>query len=181
MRISIRKLIAAASMALAATAGAAFGEEAPAKTAEDVVARMVAARGGLDKMKAIHSIEMKFKANQQGLEFPGKMDLERPGKLRLEMTIQGKTMVQAYDGQTAWMIMPFLGSLDPQRMSADEAKEVIEQADMDGPMVDAKAKGNTVELLGQEDVEGSPAWKLRSRSRTATSPTPTSTRRRASR
>ncbi len=159
MRLSVKGLFAAASMALAATA--AFGEEPAAKTADDVVAKFIAARGGMEKMKAIQSLEMKFKANQQGLEFPGKMDLKRPGKMRLEMTIQGKTMVQGYDGKTAWMIMPFLGSPDPQVMSADEAKEVIEQADMDGPMVDAKAKGNTVELLGQEDVEGSPAYKLK--------------------
>ena len=112
-------------------------------------------------MKAIQSLEMKFKANQQGLEFPGKMDLKRPGRLRMEMTIQGKTIVQAYDGKTAWMIMPFLGSPDPQAMSADDAKDVIEQADMDGPIVDYKAKGNAVELLGKEDVEGSPAYKLK--------------------
>lgn len=159
--MSIRKLIAAASLAVAAAAGAASGAEAPVQTADEVVGKFVAARGGMEKLKAIQSVEMKFKANQQGLEFPGKMDLKRPGKLRLEMTIQGKTMVQGYDGKTAWMIMPFLGSLDPQIMSADEAKEVIEQADIDGPMVDAKEKGNTVELLGKEDVEGSPAYKLK--------------------
>jgi len=92
---------------------------------------------------------------------PGKMDLKRPERVRLEMTIQGKTIVQAYDGKTAWMIMPFLGSPDPQKMSEDDAKDVVEQADMDGSIVDYKAKGNSVELLGKEDVDGSPAYKLK--------------------
>jgi hypothetical protein len=32
---------------------------------------------------------------------------------------------------------------------------------MDGPIIDYKAKGNSVELLGKEDVEGSPAYKLK--------------------
>lgn len=149
----LQKFIAVATLALAASSAA--------ETADDVIAKNVAARGGLDKIKAIQSLEMKIKANQQGLEFPGKMDLKRPERVRLEMTIQGKTIVQAYDGKTAWMIMPFLGSPDPQKMSADDAKDVIEQADMDGSIVDYKAKGNTVELLGKEDVDGSPAYKLK--------------------
>src|SRR5579864_3845280 len=113
MRLSVKGFLAAACLAAAAS-GAAFAEDAPVKTADDVIGKYVAARGGADKMKAIQSLEMKFKANQQGLEFPGKMDLKRPGKVRMEMTIQGKTMVQAYDGKTTWMIMPFLGSPDPQ-------------------------------------------------------------------
>ena len=153
MRLSVRGILAAACLAAAVSASA--------ETADEVIGKYVAARGGADKMKAIQSLEMKFKANQQGVEFPGKMDLKRPGKVRMEMTIQGKTMVQAHDGKTTWMIMPFLGSPDPQTMSSDEAKEVIEQADMDGPMVDYRTKGHTVELLGKEDVEGSPAWKLK--------------------
>jgi hypothetical protein len=69
--------------------------------------------------------------------------------------------VQAYDGKTAWAVMPFLGSPDPQVMAADDAKDVIEQADMDGPLVDYKAKGNAVELVGKDDVDGAPAWKLK--------------------
>jgi len=132
-----------------------------AQTVDEIVAKNVQARGGMDKLKAIHSLEFAVKMNQQGLEFPGKMDMKRPDKIRMDMTIQGKTLVQAYDGKTAWMIMPFMGSTDPQPMSADEAKEVIEQADFDGPMVDYKSKGNTVELIGQDDVEGSPAYKLK--------------------
>jgi outer membrane lipoprotein-sorting protein len=153
MGMSMRKLVAVASLLLASTAGA--------ETADEVIAKAVAARGGLEKMKAIQSLDMTIKANQQGLEFPGRMRFKRPDRLRLEMTIQGKTMVQAYDGKTAWMIMPFLGSPDPQTMSADDAKDVVEQADMDGPMVDYKAKGHSVELLGKDDVEGSPAYKLK--------------------
>lgn len=142
-------------------AAAALAASAAAETADDVIARNIAARGGMEKIKAIQSVDMKIKANQQGLEFPGKLEWKRPDKVRLEMTIQGKTMVQAYDGKTAWAIMPFLGSPDPQAMPADEAKDMVEQADMDGPIVDYKAKGNTVELVGREDVEGSPADKLK--------------------
>jgi outer membrane lipoprotein-sorting protein len=150
--ILARSLSAAAFLVAAAVS---------AETADDVIARHVAARGGMEKIKAIQSVDMKVKASQQGLEFPGRLEWKRPDKVRIEMTIQGKTMVQGYDGKTAWTIMPFLGSPDPQAMSADDAKDVIEQADMDGPLVDYKAKGNTVELVGKDDVDGAPAWKLK--------------------
>jgi outer membrane lipoprotein-sorting protein len=154
---SLKRILAAACLTLAAISPLT----ARAETADDVIGRYVAARGGLEKMKAIQSLDMTIKANQQGLEFPGKMRMKRPEKMRLEMTIQGKTMVQAYDGKTAWMIMPFLGSPDAQTMSADDAKDLVEQADMDGPMIDYKAKGHAIELLGKEDMEGSPAYKLK--------------------
>jgi outer membrane lipoprotein-sorting protein len=153
MKSSLQTRIVLVSLLVAAAAGA--------ETADDVIAKFVAARGGMDKIKAIQSLDMTIKANQQGVEFPGKLEWKRPDKMRLEMTIQGKTMVQAYDGKTAWTVMPFLGSPDPQVMSADDAKDVIEQADMDGPLVDYKAKGNAVELVGKDDVDGSPAWKLK--------------------
>jgi outer membrane lipoprotein-sorting protein len=41
------------------------------------------------------------------------------------------------------------------------AKEVKQMADFDGATFDYKAKGNTVELLGKADVEGTSAYKVK--------------------
>jgi hypothetical protein len=57
--------------------------------------------------------------------------------------------------------MPFQGSKTPQQMSADDVKMAQEQADMDGPLLDYKAKGHTVELVGKDKVEGADAYKLK--------------------
>jgi outer membrane lipoprotein-sorting protein len=46
-------------------------------------------------------------------------------------------------------------------MSGDMLKELKEQADFDGPFIDYAKKGHKVELLGKDDVEGSPAYKLK--------------------
>jgi hypothetical protein len=46
-------------------------------------------------------------------------------------------------------------------MSADDAKAFRLAADLDGPWVDAKAKGHSLEYLGTEDVDGTLAHKLR--------------------
>jgi hypothetical protein len=85
----------------------------------------------------------------------------RGGKVRNEYTLQGLMAVDAFDGKDAWKIDPFQGRKDPARMSADEAKPLVLQSDLDLPLVDYRAKGHTVEYLGLEEVDGTPAYKVR--------------------
>jgi hypothetical protein len=53
------------------------------------------------------------------------------------------------------------GSKDPEKMPEEQIKEVKQQADPDGPLVDYQEKGHTVELIGKEDMEGTPVYKLK--------------------
>jgi outer membrane lipoprotein-sorting protein len=117
--------------------------------------------GGLEKIRSIESARIVGKMQIQGMEAPLSVVMKRPGKARIEFSIQGMTGVQATDGSTFWQVMPFLGKTEPEPMSAEEANDLKEQADMDGPLVDWKEKGHTVELVGKEEVEGTPCWKLR--------------------
>ena len=133
-----------------------------AQTADEIIAKNVQARGGMDKLKGVHSIKSTATmAMGPGMEAPGVLIQKRDNLARLEFTIQGLTAVQAYDGKNAWQVMPFMGKKDPELMAADEAKEVEEMADIDGPLVDYKSKGNQVELLGKEKIEGTDAYKLK--------------------
>jgi len=86
---------------------------------------------------------------------------KRPDDVRTEASLQGMTQIEAYDGKEGWRVSPFFGRRDPERMSADDVKALVEDAEMDGPLVDWQAKGNTVEYLGTEDVDGTPAHKLK--------------------
>lgn len=146
---------------LSILAGLAITGAVRAETAEDVVRKYLAARGGLEKIRAIQSLEESITTFQMGHELPGRMLLKRPSRFRLEMTLQNKTMIRAYDGKTAWEAVPFHGSPEPQEIAADEAGPVIDQADFDGPLVDFEQKGTRIELVGREDVDGEPADKLR--------------------
>lgn len=134
----------------------------PAQTLEEVLAKNYQARGGLEKITAISSARITGTMTMGGgMEAPFVWQWKRPNKLRLEFTFQGMTGVQAYDGQTGWMIMPFLGSSDPEKMPEDQLADIKEQADFDGELVNWKAKGNQVELVGREKVEGTDAFKLK--------------------
>lgn len=143
-------------------APALFCVVASAQSVDEIVTKHIAAVGGLDKIKAVNTLEMTGKATVgPGLEAPFSMRLTRPGQMRMEITIQGKSLVQATDGSTAWGINPFQGSNDPEKLSGEDADDIIEQADFDGALVDYKTKGNTVELMGKEDFEGSEVYKLK--------------------
>ncbi len=92
---------------------------------------------------------------------PSVLEVKRPNKTRWEFTVNGQIAVQAYDGKDAWAVAPFAGKTEPEPMSPEDAKDVELQADMDGPLVDYKAKGHRVELMGLEKIGGHEAWRLK--------------------
>jgi outer membrane lipoprotein-sorting protein len=133
-----------------------------AQSVDEIIAKNVQARGGADKLKSVKSIKSTATMSMgPGIEAPGTLIQKRPALARLEFTVQGLTAVQAYDGKNGWQIMPFMGKKDPELMSADEAKEIEENADLDGPLLDYKSKGHQVELQGKEKIEGTDAYKLK--------------------
>jgi len=133
-----------------------------AETLDDVLAKHWEALGGKDKIAAVSSAKMVAKQVFGPQEVPATITWKRPDKVRMEFTLQGMTGIQAYDGATAWMVMPFLGKNDPEEMTGDDLKDIIEQADLiEGPLYNWKEKGHTVEFLGEDTIEGTPAWKLK--------------------
>ena len=160
-RLALLFLIAAG--AWLAPAAAIRAEEPRQLTLEQIIERNAEAKGGLDALHAIASLRVtgKLLVNGGQLELAYAQTKKRPGEVRTEATLQGMTLVQAFDGAQGWQVSPFQGRKDPEKVSADDAKSMVEDAEIDGPLVDWKAKGNTVELLGTEDVDGTLAHKLK--------------------
>ncbi len=133
-----------------------------AQTADEIIAKNIEAKGGLDKLKGVQTMRISGKMMMgPGMEAPMVIEMARPKKMRMEFTFQGMTGIQAYNGSTGWMVMPFMGKTEPEPIPEDALKQFEEQADIDGALVDYKAKGNQVEFLGKGDVEGTPAYKLK--------------------
>lgn len=138
-----------------------FCVQASAQTVDDLIKKNIEAHGGVQKLKAVKSVKASGKLNQQGLDIPITLQQKRPAMVRMDATFQGKSLVQAYDGETGWKVDPFQGNPDPEKVAGDDLKDLQEQADLDGPLVDYKEKGHTVELIGKEDMEGTPVYKLK--------------------
>lgn len=133
------------------------------ETVDSLVAKNTEAKGGAQALAAVLSLKLQGKmvVNSGKLELGYVVTKKRPGAIREETSLQGMTRIDAYDGAEGWKITPFGGRKDPEKVSVDDAKALVEGAEIDGPLIDWKAKGSTVEYLGMEDVDGTPAHKLR--------------------
>jgi len=132
------------------------------QTAEDLVNKNTVAKGGIDKIKAIQNVRMagKFVGGGGFTAAVGQVNV-RPNLVRETFSLQGMTSVQAYDGSTGWQIQPFQGHKDPELMGEDDLRDLVLDADFDGPLVDYKQKGNTIEYLGHDLVDGDDALRLK--------------------
>ena len=133
-----------------------------AQTVDELVAKNIEAKGGLDKIKAVKTRRMAGRAEQSdNPPLTVVIESARPDDIRQDITVAGMTMVQAYDGKAGWMIQPFSGRKDPQLMGEDDLRDLTLDADIDGPLVDYKAKGNSVEYMGHDTVDGDDTLRLK--------------------
>jgi hypothetical protein len=135
---------------------------AAAETADDLVAKNLAARGGAAKLASIASIEFTGKlVAPGGFELAYKETRARKGNAaRVESSIEGLTLVQGFDGHTGWRINPFEGRRDAERMSDDDTLAFADDATIDGALLLAKAGSGSVTYLGREDFDGTDTYKL---------------------
>jgi hypothetical protein len=146
-----------AALMLAATLPAAA-----APTADEIIASYVKTIGGMEKLDAIKTLKKSGRyTSPGGTEYRVVEENKRPEMVRQEFQLQGMTEVTAWDGQAGWKIEPWQGKKDVEPLGEEEKKQIVEDADFDGPLVGYKEKGNKVELVGREPVEGTDAYKLK--------------------
>lgn len=145
-------------LAAAATLAVAYG--AQAQTADELIAKHVAALGGIDKIKGINSLVMKTSIEMMGNETEGTTTLLSGKGFRSEFEVMGNKVVQVVTDKGGWAINP-MGGGNAEPMPEDAYKAAKDQLDLAGPLVDYAAKGNKVELLGKEKLGSVDAYKLK--------------------
>jgi outer membrane lipoprotein-sorting protein len=147
---------------LAILAGAALGAPAMrAQTVDEIIAKNILAHGGLEKLKSIKTLQTSGEFTIGSFRANFLVDNKRPDKVREETIVQGQAQVKAYDGKMGWQVSPFHGRKDPELLSQDDLRTLEIEADIDGPLVDYKAKGHRAELLGHDSVEGTDCYKIK--------------------
>jgi outer membrane lipoprotein-sorting protein len=140
-------------------AGPAAAQQA---SLQDILNNYYGAVGGLDAWKNVKSMKATGKRMMgPGMDAPFVMMAKRPDKIRVEFTVQGMTGIMAYDGETAWMVMPFMGKTEPEVMPDFMAKEIKMESDLDGPLMGYEDEGHQLELVGKEDADGTEAYKVK--------------------
>src|SRR6266704_7068489 len=127
-------LIALFVIGAALISASAETQDQKAPTLDELVAKNIEAKGGADALRALQSLRLtgKLLVNQGQIELAYVQTKKRPGEVRTEGTLQGMTQIEAYDGKEGWKISPFQGRKDPEKMSADDVKSLMEDAEIDG-------------------------------------------------
>jgi hypothetical protein len=131
-----------------------------ARFAEELVARNIEARGGVawqdvSTLRLIGRMDL-----GQEMIVPYTLEQKWPGKMCLEFVFDSETAVQCADGNTGWKIVPFMGVPGPQAMTAVELRETAGTVHPYGPLYDYAARGNKLNYLGAEQLEGRTTHKL---------------------
>jgi len=81
---------------------------ATAQTADEIVKKALDARGGAEKIKAVRSERVSGRVSfPQGMEGTFMVELKRPQKMRVEISIEGQKIIRVYDGESSgWMVNP---------------------------------------------------------------------------
>ena len=141
---------------------ALFSVNASAQTAEEIVAHYIKTVGGMEKIQAVKTLRRTGTfTGGGGFEAAILEENKRQGKVRQEFSLQGLTGITAYDGHSGWKIEPWQGKKDPEPLGEEQMKQILEASDFDGPLVDYQRKGNKVEYVGMDEVEGTDAFKLK--------------------
>jgi len=150
-------------LALVALGTAGLASAGSAQTVDDIIAQHIAARGGRAALLAIESVRMggRMQMGPEGDEARFVLELKRPNKMRLDLTVEGVEGAQAFDGAVGWAYMPFAGLDAPEPMPPEVAADAKAQADFDGPLLDHEAKGLDVRLLGRERRNDEDVYRLR--------------------
>ena len=134
---------------------------APLPTVDEIIAKNLQAKGGAAKWQSMKSVKMTGKMTAQGTEMPLTVYAMRPNFNRQEITMAAGKAIQAFDGTTAWVVNPMLGIETPQAVPGPAAELAKNSADFDGALINYKAKGNDIELVGKEQLEGKDVYHLK--------------------
>jgi hypothetical protein len=132
-----------------------------AQNVDEIVSKHIDAIGGAEKWKKVNSIVMEGTMNVMGNDVSLKItQLNNQGN-RTDISVAGMENYVIITPTGGYTYMPVQGMQKPEPMTADDVKEGLDDLDIQGNLLDYKAKGHTVELLGTEELEGTECYKLK--------------------
>jgi outer membrane lipoprotein-sorting protein len=148
-------------LALALASLAAVASPGLAQTVDEIVAKNLDSRGGVDKWKSIQSMKVTGTIDAGGKTIGLTAWSKRPNLSRQEMSFEGQQMIQAFDGTHVWVLSPGAGDNKPQEIKGAPADLARSQAEFDSVLLDYKEKGYKVELVGKETDQGHDVYHLK--------------------
>jgi len=132
-----------------------------AQTADEILTNYFENIGGLENLKKIEGLKMSAKLNQGGMEIPLEIYQLKDGKQMTVINFQGKEIKQGvFDGETLWG-HNFMTQKAEKNDAETTANMKLNNNDFPDAFIDYKTKGYTVELLGNEEIQGTNTFKIK--------------------
>ena len=132
-----------------------------AQTADEIINKHIEVIGGKEKINSIKSLYVESSISVMGQEAPAVTQIINGKAFKNEVDFGGQKIIQVYTDKDGWAVNPMMGMTTPTASSEDEVKTNQSNLYVGGLLFDYAAKGNKVELLGQEDVNGTNAYKIK--------------------
>ena len=132
-----------------------------AQPADEIIAKNIEAMGGAAKIGALTSVKRSGNLSAQGMDIPVVMTTAHMKGMRLDIEVMGTSNYQIITPDKGFMFFPIQQMTEPKELNAEMVKSAQSQLDLQGPLFNYKEKGNIVEYIATEKVEGSDAYKLR--------------------
>ena len=140
---------------------AAANNAAKGLTLDEVLRNYYRAIGGLGSWQSVNTLVIEGKILSQKREFTTTAEYMRPDKCRVEYSIGGKLVIQAYNGETAWQQNPISDKPSPEPLDRARTNYLSDRCGIESPLINYAKKKHKVSLEGMESVDGKETYKIK--------------------
>lgn len=126
-------------------------------TLQQILDKHAEAMGGKENWRKFKTHIIHSNSQQGDLKYTSTLTMKMPNKFRIDLEMGEKWRIKSYDGQEGWILQN--DELKP--MPKGEDIEMAEEAQFYGELVLAQDRGHQLELIGQEDLNGTPVYKIK--------------------
>jgi hypothetical protein len=132
-----------------------------AQSADAVIQKYTANMGGLEAFNKITSAKLTGTVTAQGTDLPLTQQIINGKAMRSDVEAMGQSIVNCYNNGKGWKLNPFQGASTPTEVTGTELNDFKIQSSLASALMDYKARGHQVEMLGEETVEGIRTFKIK--------------------
>lgn len=132
-----------------------------AQSVDEIIAKNTEAMGGASKLSSLKTVKMSGSLSAQGMEIPLTITKSHMKGMRLDVEVMGTSNYQIITTEKAFTFFPIQQMTEPKELDAETVKTMQAQLDIQGALFGYKEKGETIELAGNEKVDGADAYKLK--------------------
>ncbi len=128
---------------------------------EKIIDKVIETMGGKEKISSIKSIKMSGFGEATGVKYPVNYYAIHNKSQRNDFSFNGMMGYSIITKDSGFNFNPFSGMAAPEKMTAEDIQLASDGYDLEGHLVNYKAKGTTIELMENEDIDGVDAIQLR--------------------